>query len=171
MKNIFKQLFASIGEDIKELFKKHWLKLVGLIICFFVPVGVLLTFYVQKVDNGTKYTIPFAVMIPLIVLLLVYWFKAKVFFAQKLQAMKVQNSLQAGKHAGLIVLFELIRSLMTILPFALCYLLINELQKFYANVSSIFLFIMICETIGLFFCLLDTIKNVTGVEQKEESNE
>lgn len=170
VKIAFKQFFSSLWEDFVGLLKKHYLKFIGLIICFIVPVAMLLGFYVKKVDNATKYTIPFAVVIPLVLLLFIYWGKARSFMKTKINAMRVQNSIEAGKHAGAIILYDTFKALMTVLPFALGYLIVNEIQKYYAQVSDIFLFITICEAVGGFFCILDTIHNTIDYNE-EESNE
>lgn len=85
--------------------------------------------------------------------------------------MRVQNSMEAGKHAGLIIIYDTIKAIMTVLPFLLCYIMVNEIQKYFAEVSKIFLFITICEAVGGLFMILDTISNVVDYSDKEESNE
>lgn len=170
----FKQFFSSLWDDFKNLIKKHWLRFLGFICCFVVPVVTLLAFYVRKVENSTRYSIPFAVIIPLVILIVIWWGKAKTYFKVKIEAMRVQNSLEAGKHAGIIIIYDTIKALMTVLPFALLYVIVNEIQKYFAEVSKIFLFITICEAVGGFLFILDTIHTVTDfsqIDSKEESNE
>lgn len=172
LKKGVKKFFSSIWEDFVALLKKHWLRLIGYIICFPVPIIVLLTLYVSKVENATKFVVPFVIIIPLTILVFIYWGKAKSYFKAKFIEMKVQNSIEAGKHAGIIIVFEIVNVFMTVLPFLLCYWFISELQKYYAEVSNIFLFIVICESIGGLFIVLDTIKNVLTFEEiKEQEKE
>lgn len=161
LKNGFKNFFKSLWDDFVNFVKHHWLRFIGFLCCFIIPFVTLLAVYVRKVENATKYTIPFAVILPLFILIVLWYSKAKSYFKEKLSAMKIQNSIEAGKHAGLIIVFETIKALMTILPFALCYIIVNELQKYYMEVSKIFLFLTICEAVGGFFCILDTIINVS----------
>lgn len=168
LKKGFSQFFSSLWEDFVGLLKKHLLRLIGLVIGFIVPVATLLAFYVKKVDNATKYSIPFAVVIPLVILILLYWGKGKTFFNNKIHEMKIQNSIDKGKHAGAIIIFDTLKALMTVMPFALGYLLIEQLQKYYAQVSDIFLFITICEAVCGVFCVFDTIKN--SIDFEEENN-
>lgn len=167
----FKQFFSSIWEDFVNLIKKHWLRFIGFICCFVVPIITLLAFYVRKVENATKYSIPFAVILPLVILIIIWWGKAKTYFKVKIEAMRVQNSIEAGKHAGILIIYDTIKALMTVLPFALCYVMVNEIQKYFAEVSKIFLFITICEAVGGLFFILDTINNVVDypAEENKES--
>lgn len=167
----FKGFFSSLWEDFVALIKHHWLRFVGFLCCFVVPIIVLLAFYCTKVENATKYSIPFAVIIPLVILIAIWWGKAKTYFKVKIEAMRVQNSMEAGKHAGLIIIYDIIKAIMTVLPFLLCYIMVNEIQKYFAEVSKIFLFITICEAVGGLFMILDTISNVVDYSDKEESNE
>lgn len=163
--NVF---FNSLKEDFINFIKQHWLRFIGYLCMFVVPLVVLLSVYVQKVENATKYTVPFAIILPIAMLLFAFFGKIKSAFNEKLGSMKTQNAIEEGKHAALIIIFETVKVLMTILPFALCYIFVNELQKYFAQVSKIFLFVTICEAVGGLFIILDTIKNATKTESSEE---
>lgn len=165
MKNAIKQFFSSLWEDFVALIKNHFLRLIGFAISFIVPIAVLLGEYVEKVEGKTKWVIPFAVILPLVILLIIYWCKIRRYLAIKVQALKTENNLEKGKHAGLIIICDFIGECMKILPFVLLYILISELQKYTVQFSDILLFMIICESVGAIFILLDTCKNV--VKERE----
>lgn len=168
MKNVLKQFFSSIWEDFVSSLKKHYLRLLGFVVMFIVPVATLLGYYVRKVEDVTKYSIPFAVVLPLAILLIIYWGKARRFMAIKVNAMKVENSIQKGKHAGLLILCEMIQAIMTVVPFVLVYLLVKGIQQATGNVLDIFAFMIACESVGGFLCIIDTTKNVIDYEEEVE---
>lgn len=168
-----KQFFVSLGEDFKNLFTKHFWKFIGYVIMFIVPIVVLVCDYIKATPaKSAGWTIPVFVIIPLVILLLVYWCKAKRHFAIKLSQMKTENEVQKGKHAGAIIVFTTIEMLSTVLPFAICYILFKGLAGVIKNVEDIFLFITICEAVGGLFVIIDATKNcIDYAETEEESNE
>lgn len=167
LKIALRQFFSSLWEDFANLVKKHFFRLLGFISMFVVPVIVLLTTYVEKVEGKTKWVIPFAVIIPLAILLLIYWGKLRRYLSTKINAMKIENHIEKGKHAGAIIVCDTIQCLMTILPFALVYILIKELEKYTAQLSNIFLFMIVCESVGSLFVIIDTIRNVIDYSEEE----
>lgn len=163
----FKNFFSSLWEDFKHLFTEHFFRLIGFVIMFIVPVIVLLTTYVEKVEGATKYSIPFGVILPLGILLLVYWGKLRRYLSVKVSQMKTENNIEKGKHAGAIIICDIFSTLMTITPFVICYVVLKELEKYLNNVSDIFVFLIICESVGGLFIIIDTIKNVIDFSDEE----
>lgn len=162
--SFFKQFLSSLWEDFVALLKTRFFRLLGFIVMYILPIVVLLTTYVKKVDNSTKYTVPFAIVLPIVILLLMYWGKLRRFISYKVGQMKTENNIQKGKHAAAIIICDIFQVLMTILPFVLCYIVIGELQKFGTQSKEIFLFLIVCESVGGFLVIVDTIKNVTNWE-------
>lgn len=154
--------FKSIGDDIKNGFKKHILKIIGYLIMFIVPIVILFTMYLEK--KPEHWQLPVFVCIPLIVLVLVYYFKLRTHFAVKIERMTIENSQEQGKHAGLIIIAKILEILMAIIPFIACYILFNEISKTAIQIKNIFLMIAICEAVGGLFVIFDTIKNITFEE-------
>ena len=97
----FKGFFVSLWNDFKESLKHHYLKLLGYIASFVVPVTYLIVAYVEK--KPESWAIPIFVWITVIVFIFVYWFKLRTYLAVKVAAMQVQNDLEKGKHAGAII--------------------------------------------------------------------
>lgn len=81
--------------------------------------------------------------------------------------MKTENSIEKGKHAGAIILCDMIKALFTVLPFVLFYILIIGLEKYVDRLSDIFLFMIVCESVGGLFTIFDTIHNVVDFEEEE----
>lgn len=167
LKLALKSFFQSLGEDIKNLFKHHLWRVFGFLIMFIVPIATLLTTYVSKTDGVTKWSIPLFVIVPLVLLILIYWGKLRRYFAIKVSTMKAENNIEKGKHAGAIIVCEFLQVVMTVLPFLVCYLLIAALEKEIERVSDIILFMIVCESVGGLFLVFDTIRNVIDYSEEE----
>lgn len=154
----FKGFFVSLWNDFKESLKHHYLKLLGYISSFVVPVTYLIVAYVEK--KPESWAIPIFVWIPVIVFIFVYWFKLRTYLAVKVAAMQVQNDLEKGKHAGAIIVCKTIQVMMTVAPFLLFYFIFGELSKVAIQLQNIFLFLTVCEAVGGLLIILDTIVNV-----------
>lgn len=161
-----KRFFKSLGKDIGDSFKKHWLALIGYIISIILPLIIIISQYLTKEPN--KWSLPCFVWIPLAVLLIVYWFKLRTFLAVKVNDMKRENRLEKGKYAGFIILCKVLQLLMTIAPFVLCYFIFKELTSISVKIENIFLLLTICESAGGLFILVDTIRNLNFEESKDE---
>lgn len=162
----FSAFFKSLGEDIANSFKRHWLGLIGKFSMFVVPLIYILAEYLTRAPS--KWALPIFAWIPLIVLLLVYWGKMKSWLAIKVNAMETQNSIQRGKHAGAIILCKILQVACTALPFFLGYVAFAELEAHAVSVKSIFLFVFACEAVGGVFVVLDAIANVVDYSEGEE---
>lgn len=160
----FGAFFVSLLDDLKESFKKHWVGLIGRVFMFIVPLAFIVTTYIQRTPS--KWALPTFAWIPLTVFLLVYWGKLRTYLAIKVSAMQVENNLQKGKHAGAIIIVKTIQVISTILPFFLCYRVFAAIEAEAMSVKNIFLFITVCEAVGGFFIVVDTIANV--VDYSEE---
>lgn len=156
--NFFKAFFISLGEDIKNLFVKRWLKLIGLIIMYIVPVVFLLIAYTEKKPSHWGVSL---VAIPIIVvIILVYWGSFRSWLASKITKIEIENTMVAGKHIAFILLAKTLQIIMVILPFIIGYVVFKALEDFSVQVSNIFLFVALCEGLGGVFTLGDTILNV-----------
>ena len=121
-----------------------------------------------------KFVVPFAVILPIAILVLIYWTKLKSYLSAKVIMMKTENNIEKGKHAGAIIICDTIKVLFTIIPFALFYVLIVGLEKYVDRLSDIFLFMILCEALGGILAIFDTINNVidfNDAEVKELENE
>ena len=165
----FKAFFGSLGEDLKDLFKKHYLKLIGYIITYIVPLAYIIVMYLSK--KPEKWTLPVFCWIPLIVLVIVYWSKIKSYLAIKVSKMETENSLQKGKHAGAIIICKTIQVIFTVVPFVICYFVFKAIRESIGNTEELFLFIAITMAIGGLFIILDTIKNVVDYDLVEDESD
>lgn len=166
MKKIFKAIghgfanfFKSIWEDFVNLILKHWLKLFGYVFMFVVPIIYLITTYIYH--KPESWALPVFVWLPLIVFGIVYWFKIRTYLAVKVNSMKLENSLQKGKHAGFIILITVLQMAMTVAPFLLFYYVFDNLEKLMISIKDIFFILTIFEAIGSIFVIFDTIINVS----------
>lgn len=154
----FKAFFVSLWDDLKESFKKHWVGLLGRIQMFVVPLVYIVVIYLHRTPS--KWALPTFAWIPLFVFLLVYWGKLRTYLAIKVSAMQVENNIQKGKHAGAIIIVRALQVVSTILPFFLCYRIFAAIEAEAMSVKNVFFFIMICEAVGGFLLLIDTVANV-----------
>lgn len=165
IKKAFKGIFKSIGDDFVNLFKKHYLKLIGYIIMLIIPLVFIVSTYIYK--RSTLWALPVFVWIPIAIFIIVYWFKLRTYLAIKVNGMEIENHAEAGKHAGLIIIIKVLQCLMTIAPFLLCYFVFKRIEEASIKVENIFLFLTLCESLGSVFIILDTIKNVVNYNETE----
>lgn len=161
----FKGFFISLLDDLKNNFKHHWLKMLGFIVSFGVPVVYLVTTYLEK--KPESWAFPVFVWIPVIAFIIVYWAKLRTYLAVKVSAMQIQNDLEKGKHAGAIIICKTIQVAMTVAPFVLLYYVFDSLAKLSIQIQNIFLFLTICEAVGGLLVILDTIANVIDYSDKQ----
>lgn len=161
----FSAFFASLWDDLATAFKKHWLKLLGYVAMFVVPVVYLFTEYLYKAPE--RWTLPTFAWLPYIVFALVYWFKLRSYLAVKVSAMQTENNIQKGKHAGAIIILRTLQMAMTVTPFLLCYFVFDELSRVAIQVRDVFFFLTICESVGALLIILDTIANVIDYSETE----
>lgn len=161
----FRSFFASLWEDLKGSFKKHWLGLIGKTIMFAVPLAYIVFTYIQRTPS--KWALPAFAWIPLFVFLIVYWGKLRNYLAIKVSAMRVENNIDKGKRAGAIIIIKTLQVVSTILPFFLCYRIFAAIEAEAMSAKNIFLFITICEAAGGLMVLIDTVANV--IDYSEES--
>ena len=154
----WKSFFSSIGKDIKNLFTKRMLKLIGLFIMYIVPLATIIIMYMQKKPDSWGFSL---VAIPVIVIMLFsYWGSFRSWLNGKLIKMELENTIQKGKHIAFILLAKVLQLAMTILPFIICFLLFQELEKLSLVISYLFLFVAICQVVGGMFIIGDTILNL-----------
>lgn len=171
IKIAFKQFFESLKEDIKDLFKKHWLKLIGYIISILVPSITLIVVYCMA--KPTSWAVPVFVWLPVIVFVWLYWSKIRTYLAIKVERMTCENSMEKGKHAGAIITIKTLQVIMTIIPFLVLYYVFKSLAEANLKVENLFLLLTICEAVGGLFIIFDTVKNVvdyTELENPPEEN-
>lgn len=162
--------FSSLGEDIKNSFKKHAVGLIGKAIMFIVPLVYIISMYIARTPS--RWALPAFAWIPLVVFIIVYWGKLRNYLAIKVSAMQVENNIEKGKHAGAIILIKTIQVIFTVLPFLLCYFVFNELEAQSVSVKSVFLFITVCETLGGLMLIFDAIANCIDYgEDKEDEDD
>lgn len=165
----FKAFFKSLWADFVGLCKKHLWRLAGFVVSFIVPIVWLIVNYCTSIPDGekTKFTIPFAVILPLAILTIVYWVKLKDYMQNKVVMMRTENNIEKGKHAGMLILCDMVKAVFTVVPFLLVYIIIRELEKYVQQLSDIFLFMIICESVGALFVIFDTIHNVIDFDSEE----
>lgn len=165
----FGAFFSSLWDDFVSALKTHWLGLIGKAIMFIVPLAFVVGAYINRTPS--KWALPTFAWIPLFVFLLVYWTKARTYLAIKVNAMQVENNLQKGKHAGAIIVVKTLQIASTVLPFFLCYRVFAAIEAEAMSVRGIFLMITICEAVGGFLVVLDTIANVIDYSEEENNEE
>lgn len=165
----FKSFFVSLKDDIVEMFKKHWLKIIGYIISVLFPAIYLIVTYIER--KPESWALPTFVWLPVIVFVCVYWFKLRTYLAIKCETMTVENNIQKGKHAGAIIILKTLQCAMVVVPFLLCYYIFKSLADLSIKIENIFLLLTICEAVGGLFIILDTIKNVVDYSEKDKDKD
>ena len=163
----FSAFFVSLWDDFVTALRKHWLKLLGYVAMFIVPVVYLFTVYLYKAPE--RWTLPTFAWLPYIVFALVYWFKLRSYLAVKVSAMETENNIQKGKHAGAIIILKTLQMAMTVTPFLLLYFLFDELSRVAIQVRDVFFFLTICESVGGLLVVMDTIANVIDYSEDNEN--
>lgn len=161
----FKGFFVSLWDDFVFALKHHWCGLLGRVIMILVPLVFTVSMYIQRVPS--KWALPTFAWIPLFVFAVVYWSKLRTYLAIKVSAMQVENSIQKGKHAGAIIVCKALQVVMTVFPFFMCYRIFAAIEAEAMSVKDVFLFITVCEAVGGFLVLIDSVMNV--IDYSEES--
>lgn len=161
-----KGFFVSLKDDFVESLKKHWLKLLGYCVSLIFPAIYLIVTYAEK--KPESWALPVFVWLPVIIFVIVYWFKLRTYLAIKCETMQVENNIQKGKHAGALIICKTIQMAMTVIPFLICYYIFKSLAEVDVKIENIFLLLVITESVGGVLIVIDTIKNVVDYSDKEE---
>lgn len=163
-----KEFFISLKNDIIESFKKHWLKVIGLIISIVFPAVYLMVTYIEK--KPESWAIPAFVWLPVLVFIFVYWFKLRTYLAIKCESMTRENIAEKGKHAGAIIVLKTLQVAMVITPFVICYFIFKSFADLSIKIENIFLLLTICEAVGGVFIIVDTVVNVVKIEEEKKDS-
>ena len=161
----FGAFFSSLWGDIKEAVKKHWMAILGRIVMVLVPIGFIIYAYLKKAPS--RWGLPIFVWIPIIVFALVYWTKLRTYLAIKVSAMKVENSINRGKHGAAIALCDLLMGIMAVVPFWLGWRVCKALESVSISMASVFQFMMICAIVGVSLIVMDDLKTRLVIEDEE----
>ena len=151
--------FSSLWNDFTNNLKHHWMKLLGYVVMVVTPIVYVIATYLYKKPEA--WALPVFVWLPIIVLVLVYWCKARTYLAVKVHSMKVENNLEAGKHAGAIIIITTLQMIMTVAPFVIGYFALQGLEKAMISIKDVFFTLAMIEGSGSIFVVFDTIINVT----------
>lgn len=159
--SFFKAFFVSLGQDIKHLITKRWMKAIGLFVMYVLPLIVLLVGYGVEGFGDTK-TKTFTIIgwVIIVIFILIYWSAFRRYLTSKLAVMKERNLNHAGKHIATILIAQVLQILMSILPFILVVWVGGEIIKMLEAVKQMVLFVGVCMGLGGMFLIGDTILNL-----------
>ena len=110
-----KGFWGDFLQDVVSIFTRHWLKVIGRVIQFAVPIALVSIAYCTKYSkSGVK--IPLIVWLVSIPLLLIWWGKMRKAVSDYLVSIKAVNEVIKGRHMAMIAMASFIRDL--VMPFA-----------------------------------------------------
>ena len=110
-----KGFWGDFLQDVASIFTRHWLKVIGRVVQFAVPIALVSIAYCTKYSkSGVK--IPFIVWLVSIPLLLIWWGKMRKAVSDYLVSIKAVNEVIKGRHMAMIAMASFIRDL--VMPFA-----------------------------------------------------
>ena len=110
-----KGFWGDFLKDVAAIFTRHWLKVIGRIVQFAVPIALVSIAYCTKYSkSGVK--IPLIVWLVSIPLLLIWWAKMRKAVSDYLVSIKAVNEVIKGRHMAMIAIASFIRDL--VMPFA-----------------------------------------------------
>jgi hypothetical protein len=110
-----KGFWKDFLKDLCAIFTRHWLKVIGRIIQFAVPIALVAIAYCTKYSK-TGVKIPLIVWLIAIPLLLIWWGKMRKAVSEYLVRIKSVNEVIKGRHMAMIAITSFIRDL--VMPFA-----------------------------------------------------
>lgn len=110
-----KGFWGDFLQDLCSIFTRHWLKVIGRVIQFAVPIALVSIAYCTKYSkSGVK--IPLIVWLVSIPLLLIWWGKMRKAVSDYLVSIKAVNEVIRGRHMAMIAIASFIKDL--VMPFA-----------------------------------------------------
>lgn len=110
-----KGFWGDFLKDLSSIFTRHWLKVIGRVIQFAVPIALVSIAYCTKYSkSGVK--IPLIVWLVSIPLLLIWWGKMRKAVSDYLVRIKSVNEVIRGRHMAMIAIASFIKDL--VMPFA-----------------------------------------------------
>lgn len=109
-----KGFWKDFLKDLCAIFTRHWLKVLGYIIQFVLPIALVAIAYCSKFKEGMK--IPLIVWLVAIPLLLIWWGKMRKAVADYMIRASAVNEIIRGRHVGMIGMMSFFHDL--VMPFA-----------------------------------------------------
>jgi hypothetical protein len=156
-KSAFKGFWRSVGQDLKSFFLKHWLRLLGGLVAYILPLAFFLSAYLTRKPNSPSFTLPLAVWLVLIPLALLYWVRIRKSIDQKLGLMKAVNEIDASKHYASIIGAQALKGLMGFVTWFIVYEIVKMSEEILNTASQGVLILGVCYGVGAFLFVLDAV--------------
>jgi hypothetical protein len=156
-KKTCKAFWGSMWSDVKSFLFGHWLRLVGGLIAYVLPLAIFLAAYCTREPYSPAVSIPLAVWLVLIPLLLIYWVRIRRGIDQKLVLMKAVNEIDASKHYASIVGAQALKGLMGLATWFVFYEIVKMSEKVLSSASQGILILGVCYGVGAFLFVLDAV--------------
>ncbi len=159
------RFLKSLGDDFKEAFFKHWLRLVGFLVCYLGPLVMIMAFYVTRIVvekpatsayEGFTYSVPLFVWPALAFLFVFYWKSLRKKTIAKVASLRSENSIN-GKHYALIIIFDFLDKGAVVCFLAFMAWLFQKIAEMSIGAVEVFEWLAVIEAVGGLFYVLDDI--------------
>lgn len=154
---MWKAFWKSLGADIHSLFFGHWLRLLGAVVAYLVPAGLLIAEYATRKPGSWEISGPVVAWLVAIPALVIYWAKINAALKRRLMLFKAVNEVDATKHYALIVIFTLLRHLMAAATILVAYETCRVFEAVFKEASDGFMVVLIFYCVGAFLFVLDAV--------------
>lgn len=167
-KKLVSGFFGAMWRDFTNGIKAHWLRYIGLVIIYIVPLVVLIAQNIQfPTDRAYLPTWLYPVLAILIIL---YFTRIRRAINNGLQTEKIANRLGAAQHAGKALGYEILDKGMLVATIALFYAIFRVINQMGVKIEHAMLFLLITTSVGSLLCVFDKIKNIAD-DYNEEMGE
>lgn len=161
---IISGFFRALWEDFVNGLKRHWLRYLGLLVIYIVPLIVLI---VQNIQHQTDRAYLPVWLYPVLAIMIIMYFtrirkKINVGLTTEIIADRLGVARNAGKRIG----YEILDKGMLVASIALFYAFVRVINEMGTKIEHAFLFLLITTSVGSLLCLFDTIKNI-GLDYSE----
>jgi len=154
---MWKAFWRSLGADIHSLFFGHWLRMIGVMVAYFVPVALLIAEYATRKPGSWEISGPVVAWLVAIPCLVVYWAKINAALKRRLTLFKAVNEVDASKHYAMIVIFTFLRHLMGAATILVAYETCRVFEAVFKAASDGFMLMLIFYCLGAFLFVLDAV--------------
>ena len=154
---MWRAFWSSLGADIHSLFIGHWMRLLGAVIAYLAPVGLLIAMYATRKAGSWEISGPVLAWLVAVPVLIVYWAKINSALKRKIGLMEAVNEIDASKHYASIVLATLLRHAMAMATIGVCYETCRVFEAVFDEASRGFLLLLVFYGMGSLLFVLDAV--------------
>ena len=109
-----KGFWKDFLKDLGSIFTRHWLKVIGWLVQFVLPIALLASAYCIRYEKSIK--IPLIIWLVAIPLLLIWWGKMRKSVSDYMIRISAVNEIIKGRHGGMIGVMSFLHDV--VMPFA-----------------------------------------------------